>query len=148
MQRLTVYLVALLVPICCLHGMAFSLDASDYVPYPTSGPAISTGSGHTVGLKTDGRVLAVGDNTNGQRDVGGWENIVQVSAGSFHTVGLQADGSVVAVGDNDGGQLNVGGWETIVQVSAGLFHTVGLREDGSVVAEGLNDAGQLNVGGW
>ena len=148
MQRLTVYLVALLVAICCLQSMAFPLDASDYVPYPTSGPAVSTGSGHTVGLKTDGRVLAVGDTINGQLNVGGWDNIVQVSAGSFHTVGLRADGRVVAVGDNDGGQLNVGSWENIVQVSAGLFHTVGLRADGRVVAVGDNEEGQLDVGGW
>ena len=55
----------------------------------------------------------------GQLNVGGWENIVQVSAGLFHTVGLKEDGRVVAVGDNDDGQLNVGGWENIVQVSAG-----------------------------
>ncbi|MCK4843449.1 MAG: chromosome condensation regulator, partial [Dehalococcoidia bacterium] len=30
---------------------------------------------HTVGVKSDGTVVAVGDNYYGQCDVGGWTNI-------------------------------------------------------------------------
>ena len=36
---------------------------------------------HTVGLKSDGTVVAVGDNYFGQLDVGSWSDIVQVAAG-------------------------------------------------------------------
>lgn len=36
---------------------------------------IAAGRGHTVGLKLDGTVVAVGDNTYGQCDVGSWRNI-------------------------------------------------------------------------
>lgn len=36
---------------------------------------ISAGSKHTVGLKSDGTVVAVGDNDHGQCDVGAWSDI-------------------------------------------------------------------------
>jgi hypothetical protein len=66
-------------------------------------PMVAAGGFHTVGLKSNGRVVAVGKNDDGQCDVGGWRNVTQVSAGGFHTVRLKADGNVVAVGDNGGG---------------------------------------------
>ena len=37
---------------------------------------VSAGSSHTVGLKSDGTVVAVGDNYNGQCDVADWTNIL------------------------------------------------------------------------
>ncbi|MHC4911482.1 MAG: RCC1-like domain-containing protein, partial [Planctomycetota bacterium] len=39
---------------------------------------VSAGYCHTVGLKTDGTAVAVGCNSNGQCDVSGWTDIVQV----------------------------------------------------------------------
>jgi preprotein translocase subunit YajC len=113
---------------------------------PYFSPMVAAGADHTVGLKWDGTVVAVGDNPYGQCSVGGWTNIIQVAAGSWHTVGLRADGTVVAVGWNYHGQCNVGGWTDIVQVAAGSWHTVGLRADGTVVAIGNNAYGQCNVG--
>lgn len=95
---------------------------------------------HTVGLKTDGHVIAVGGNQYGQCDVGGWIDIVEVSAGDFYTVGLKSDGSVVAVGENDNGQCNVDDWTDIVAISADSLYTVGLKSDGTVmVTEYLGD---------
>ena len=61
--------------------------------------AISAVGYYTVGLKADGTVVAVGDNTDGQCEVSDWRDIVAISAGYGHTVGLKADGTVVAVGD-------------------------------------------------
>jgi hypothetical protein len=52
-------------------------------------PMVSAGGLHTVGLKSDGSVVAVGDNSYGQRNVGSWADITQVSAGYYHTVGLK-----------------------------------------------------------
>ena len=69
--------------------------------------SISAGSSHTVGLKADGTVVAVGDNRHRQCDVEDWTGIVAISAGYNHTVGLKADGTVVAVGDNDYEQCEV-----------------------------------------
>jgi len=101
-----------------------------------------------VGLKSDGTVVAVGDNAYGQCDVGGWTDIVRVAAGLYHTVGVESDGTLVAVGDNTYGQCDVGGWRGISQVAAGTYHSVGVKSDGTVVAAGDNAAGQCNVGDW
>ena len=111
---------------------------------------ISAGSEHTVGLKKDGTVVAVGKNYNGQCDVSGWKDIVAISAGTFYTVGLKKDGTVVAVGDNEFGQCDVSGWKwkDIVAISAGYSHTVGLKKDGTVLAVGDNSYGQCDVSGW
>ena len=48
--------------------------------------AVAAGWYHTVGLKTDGTVVAVGLNNSGQCDVSGWTDIVAVAAGCYHTV--------------------------------------------------------------
>ena len=65
---------------------------------------ISTGIDHTVGLKSDGTVVATGKNEDGRCDVSDWSDIVAVSAGDDHTVGLKSNGTVVATGDNSKGQ--------------------------------------------
>ena len=115
---------------------------------------VSAGSDRTVGLKSDGTVVAVGWNKYGQCDVADWRDIVAVSAGYRHTVGLKSDGTVLAVGDNDDGQCDVADWRDIVAVSAGLAHTVGLKSDGTVVAtkfiEGkyITYDGQCEVADW
>jgi alpha-tubulin suppressor-like RCC1 family protein len=114
----------------------------------TQRETVSAGVAHTVGLRADGTVVAVGDNEYGQCEVSGWTDIVAVSAGARHTVGLLADGTVVAAGSNEYGQCDVSGWTDIVAVSAGWDHTVGLRADGTVVAVGYNDDGQCEVSGW
>ena len=109
---------------------------------------VAAGAGHTVGLKSDGTVVAVGYNEYGCCNVGGWTDITQVAAGFDYTVGVKTDGTVVAVGDNYYGQCNVGGWAGINQTTAGWSHTVGLKSDGTVVAVGLNDGRQCDVGNW
>ncbi|MEE0859114.1 MAG: TIR domain-containing protein [Acutalibacteraceae bacterium] len=110
--------------------------------------SISAGGVHTVGLKSDGTVVAVGDNDCNECDVDDWTDIVAVSAGDEHTVGLKKDGTVVAVGNNDRKQCCVDIWTDIVAVSAGDEHTVGLKSDGTVVAVGDNYHNQCNVNDW
>ena len=110
--------------------------------------SISARDDHTVGLKADGTVAAVGYNEDGQCNVSGWTDIVAVAAGGNHTVGLKADGTVAAVGYNEDGQCNVSGWRDIVAVAAGSSHTVGLKADGTVVAVGNNYRGRCNVSDW
>jgi alpha-tubulin suppressor-like RCC1 family protein len=112
-------------------------------------PQVAAGERHTVGLKTDGTVVAVGENNGGQCNVSNWEDIIQVDAGGGYTVGLKSNGRVVAVGYNwYHGELNFDSWEDIVQVAAGYGHTVGLKSNGTVVAAGMNGSGQLNVDSW
>jgi hypothetical protein len=103
---------------------------------------------HFVGLKSDGTVVAVGDNRHNECDVGDWHNIVAIAAGDAHTVGLKSDGTVVAVGSNRHGQCNVSGWTDIIAISAGKYHTIGLKSDGTVVAAGDNSFEQCNVNEW
>jgi len=109
---------------------------------------VAAGISYTVGLRSDGRVLAVGWNDFDQCNIGSWKDIVHVAPGTFHAVGLKSDGTVVAAGWNDSGQCNVGSWTDITQVAAGDYHSVGLRSGGTLVAVGSNEFGQCNVGGW
>lgn len=109
---------------------------------------IFAGVFHTVGIKKDGTVIAVGNNNSGECNVSGWNNIISISAGYGYTVGLKKDGTVVATGINDYGQCDVSDWHDIVAICAGGHHTVGLKKDGTVVAIGINNDGQCNVYYW
>lgn len=97
-------------------------------------PQVSAGVSYSVGLKSDGTVVAVGANNFGQCNVSGWSGITQVSAKHNRTIGLKSDKTVVAVGDNWLGQCNVSAWTSIVQISAGGNSTVGLKSNGTVVS--------------
>ncbi len=112
------------------------------------GSTIAARGWHTVGLKSNGTVVAVGDNEVGQCNVSGWKDIVAITAGWKHTVGLKANGTVVVVGDNRSGQCDVSGWKDIVAIAAGEQHSIGLKADGTVVAVGYNEYGQCDVSDW
>ena len=114
--------------------------------------AVSAGFLNTVGIKSDGTVVATEitdyDYDSGQSDVDGWTDIVAVSAGLLNTVGIKSDGTVVAAGTN----IDVDGWTDIVAVSVGDYNALGLKSDGTVVAteitDGDYDLGQSDVDGW
>lgn len=74
---------------------------------PTFKDCISAGNSHTVGLKSDGTVVAVGENEDGQCNTHSWQNIKAISAGACHTLGLRVDGTVIATGKNDSNQCDV-----------------------------------------
>ena len=110
--------------------------------------AVSGGAAHSLGLKSDGTVVAVGNMKDDNRcAVDAWMDIKQISAGLFHSVGLKSDGTVLTAGDDYHGQSSLSEWTDIVAVSAGYYHTVGLKSDGTVVAKGWNEYGQCNVSG-
>ncbi len=110
--------------------------------------SIAAGYWHTVGLKSDGTVVATGWNNLGQCDTSNWTNVVAVSVSSTHTVALKSNGTVYATGFNHEGQCNVASWKDIVSISAGSNHTIGLKKNGTVVAVGSNDANQCAVSEW
>lgn len=58
--------------------------------------AISAGNACTIGLRSDGKFLAVGNNEQGQCNVSGWSDIVKISTSYMITVGLHSNGTVVA----------------------------------------------------
>lgn len=109
---------------------------------------IAAGDGFTLGLKTNGTVLATGLSLYGADQVTDWTNIISIACGLNHSVGLKADGTVVATGSNATGACDVGSWKDIVKISAGLDNTVGLKKDGTVVSTGSNDHSQLDVSSW
>ncbi|HVL67081.1 MAG TPA: Ig-like domain repeat protein, partial [Vicinamibacterales bacterium] len=107
-----------------------------------------TSACNIVALRSDGSVVGLGRNLEGQLNFSGWADIVQVAAGDLHTVGLRADGTVLAIGRSSDGQLNVETWTNVVRIAAGFRYTLGLRSDGTILSTGLNQNDQLNVGLW
>lgn len=132
--------------------------------------AIAAGSAsigtHSLFLKTDGTVWAVGENGNGELGDGTTDDkeipiqiltgVKAISAGRFHSLFLKTDGSVWATGSNFNGRLGnglaTGSTLTPVQVltgvqaiSAGGNHSLFLKTNGSLWATGENAHGQLGL---
>jgi len=108
---------------------------------------IAGGGSHSLLLKSDGTVVAWGDNSAGQTNVPtGLSNVVSVAAGQNHSLALRFDGTVVAWGGNASGQTNVpSGLSNVVAIAGGDTHSLALKTDGTVVAWGDNTLGQTNV---
>ncbi len=129
--------------------------------------SISAGSHVTVGLKSDGTVLAIGKDCLGILDVGEWRDIIEIQAAVDNIVGLKKDGTVVNTMSSrtsefkdiisidaslsyeagikkDGtvvttsDTINTSSWKNIIAISASGSHLVGLKSDGTVVATEAN----------
>ena len=57
-----------------------------------------TGSLHTVGLRSDGTVVATGYNEYSQCDTEQWTDITAVCVSGNRTLGLKKDGTVIITG--------------------------------------------------
>jgi len=121
---------------------------------------IAAGRFHTVGVQTNGLVVAVGRNRrHGQRNIDGWRKVVAVAAGENHTVGLCLNGTTVATGNNEFGQCDINYtdenkvWRDIIAIAAGANHSLGIKHNGltlgtMVLACGKNDFGQCDTQDW
>lgn len=108
--------------------------------------AISTSDSHTVGLKSNGTVVAVGNNNYGQCNTENWRDIVAICAGHSHTVGLKSDGTVVSTEDRDS---NIENWSDIVAIyTEGSNDTVGLKTEGTLVANLLFRSYKTEIESW
>ncbi|MBE6559250.1 MAG: hypothetical protein E7661_09625 [Ruminococcaceae bacterium] len=95
---------------------------------------------HMVGLRKDGRVVAVGDHA--ACDVSAWRGVRAIAAGEGFTVGLCYGGHVLATGVNQYGQCNTESWMHVVSVACGRSFTAGLLADGRVVTAGQHMSGR------
>lgn len=107
---------------------------------------VAAGFYHTLARRGDGTVLAAGDNSRGQCDVGAWSKVAAVAAGAYHSLALLSDGSVLAVGDNRYGQCDVGAWRDVVAIAAGDYNSYALLSDGTVRSCGFVPC--PSVDGW
>jgi alpha-tubulin suppressor-like RCC1 family protein len=72
--------------------------------------AVAGGGYHSLGLKSDGTIVAWGDNGMGQCDVPAPNaDFVAVAGGLSHSLGLKSDRTILAWGDNRLGQCTVPG---------------------------------------
>ena len=132
--------------------VAWGLNSPSYgecnVPEPNTGfIAVAAGENHSLGLKSDGTVVAWGGNTYGQCTVPSPNaNFIAIAAGHSFSLGLKSDHSIVAWGRNDYSQCDVPSPNAnFIAIAAGENFALGLKADGSIVAWGENDHHQCDV---
>ena len=100
---------------------------------------IAVGFYHTVGLLADGSVVACGDNSFGQCEVGALHDVTAVAAGAYHTLALHRDGTVSAVGRNSEHQCDTASWRDVTAIAASDYAAFGLTKDGTLLCTGFYD---------
>jgi len=115
------------------------------VPSGLTAVSISLKGLHALAVRTDGTVVAWGNNRYGQCNVpSDLSDVVQVSGSLTHSLALKSNGTVVAWGSNGSGESTVpAGLTGVVDISAGINFSLALKSDGTVVAWGSNYSGQF-----
>ena len=108
--------------------------------------AVSAGYRHGLALRSDGTVVAFGDNSFGETTVPpGLSNVVAIAAGGDYSLALQSDGTVIGWGYNfPFPSAPLPGFTNILAISAGTFDSLGLRYDGTVVGWGYDAYGETS----
>ena len=139
-----------------------------YLPESVASNVVTAVAGqlHSLFLKSDGTLWAMGDNARNQLGDGTTtgrslpesvaSNVVAVAAGAFHSLYLKNDGTLWAMGYNNVGQLGDGTIinrssavsvaSNVVAVAGGGYHSLFLKNDGTLWAMGWNAFGQLGNG--
>ncbi len=113
---------------------------------------ISAGLYHTAVLRSDGKVIVLGNRKKGKEMAEYWTDVIAIYSGAEHIVGLKKNGTVVAAGNNSKNACQVSSWRNIKEIACGAEHTLGLKEDGTVVIadkdEGFWKIGYNKVQEW
>jgi alpha-tubulin suppressor-like RCC1 family protein len=156
----------------CVVFSTLNLQPSTVFAQPVTN--IAAGSSHSLFLKGDGSLWAMGYNKYGQLGDGTYggllffatnrpeqivaSNVTAIAGGEIHSLFLKNDGSLWAMGDNSSGQLGDGTGNTrtnrpeqivandVTAIAAGGIHSLFLKSDGSLWAMGYNSSGQLGDG--
>ncbi|GIH23971.1 hypothetical protein Aph01nite_22810 [Acrocarpospora phusangensis] len=157
------------------HGQLGLGSYGDFLPDPRSVPGMdavtgaAAGEGHSLVVRSDGRVWAWGNNSSGQLGdhtdirrtrpilVPGVSGFVQVAAGASHSLALLWDGTVWSWGANWAGQLGTGDFADrpamdrvrlggVTRIDAGEDFSLARREPGQAWSWGANGIGQLGDG--
>ena len=109
--------------------------------------AIAAGYYHNLALKSDGTVVAWGDNRYGKCTVpAGLNGVVAIAGGSDHSLALKSGGTVAAWGYDGEGEINVPtGLSGVVAIIASGEHNLALKTDSTVVAWGYDVSGASEV---
>ena len=86
-KKKTVNIIISIVAVVVVFLIVFSIVVAFGKHTYTMVEYLSAGGSHTVGLKSDGTVVAVGYNGSGQCEVNSWSDITAVSASGNHTIG-------------------------------------------------------------
>jgi hypothetical protein len=128
--------------------------------------AVAGGHRHSLFVKADGTLWAMGWNLDGQLGNGTTtdstvpilvtSNVVAVAAGEWHSLFVRTDGTLWAMGNNDYGQLGNGTNDgsvvpivvasNVVAAACGSYHSLFVRANGTLWAMGDNYDGQLGNG--
>ncbi|MCY4492347.1 MAG: S-layer homology domain-containing protein [Acidimicrobiaceae bacterium] len=104
--------------------------------------AVSAGSRHSCGLRTDNTVVCWGNNDAGQLDAPA-DTFETVSAGWLHSCAIRTDSTITCWGDDDAKRLDPPA-EGFENVSTGGLHSCAIRADGTIACWGEHDWGEID----
>ncbi len=148
-------------------GIGTNSDTNRPVSVASNVVAASAGDNHTLFVKADGTLWAMGNNASGQFGIGSTpsttnrpvavaSNVMAVAAGTSYSLFVKNDGTLWAMGSNGSGQLGNGNTtntnrpvnvaSNVVAAAAGYQHSLFMKADGTLWAMGYNAQGQLGIG--